>query len=322
MKLIQEMLTKNATLTGYLHIPSQEMDNIHTYPAVLILPGGGFRICSEREAEPIAMAFFAQGYQAFVLDYTTISKNKNASMADAMTDCNEAIAHIRSHCQEYDISEGQLAMIGFSGGGHLAAACATHGPNRPDALILGYPGIIHSDLRALDCPDIIESVDDLTLPCFLFSTRDDQVTPPAHILALSQALNEHNTDFELHIFRSGVHGLSLGNSLTCNGDKHYINDAFQSWLPMCLTWLKTQFGDFTIYGVNDGRTGTFSIDTPLAQLMKDVQAASLVKEAIPVAEQMLKNPMACTMTLRQASSHIPQLDRLTLQKLDQALLTL
>ena len=57
MKLIREKLGDFAELTGYLHEPDQEMGNIRKFPVMLVLPGGGFRICSSREAEPIASAY-------------------------------------------------------------------------------------------------------------------------------------------------------------------------------------------------------------------------------------------------------------------------
>ena len=46
MKLIREKLGDFAELTGYLHEPDQEMGNIRKFPVMLVLPGGGFRICS------------------------------------------------------------------------------------------------------------------------------------------------------------------------------------------------------------------------------------------------------------------------------------
>ena len=42
-----------------------------TRKAVLVIPGGGYNnVCSDREGEPIAMAFLPHGYNAFVLHYT------------------------------------------------------------------------------------------------------------------------------------------------------------------------------------------------------------------------------------------------------------
>ena len=246
MQLIRQKIGEYAELTGYIHEPNSEMSNIHAYPAVLVLPGGGFRFCSEREGEPVAMAYFAEGYQAFVLDYTTITKKPEATMNDPMQDVQETLKWIRRNEEQYFVAEKQLALVGFSGGGHLASAVATHGPERPDALILGYPGIIHSDLRALDCPDIIESVDAQTPPTFIFSTRNDFVTPPKHPLAFAKALDEAGVGFELHIFREGDHGLSLAKPLTSGGFINQVGPVVAQWFKMSVDWLKAEFGEFSV----------------------------------------------------------------------------
>lgn len=316
MKLIEIQLNEYATLTGFLHEPSAEMGNIDTYPAILVLPGGGFRICSKREGEPVAMAFFAKGYHAFVLDYTHVTKKPDATIEEPMQDVQFALAHLQEHEKEYRIAPHKVAMIGFSGGGHLASASATHGPLRPDALVLGYPGIVHSDLRALECPDIIESVDEHTPPTFLFSTRDDQVTPPVHPLTFAQALDAAGVDFELHIFRSGVHGLSLANSLTCSGDKENVNPIFAQWFPMCVQWLTDKLGDFTIYGVNDGRFGRYGIDTPLDALLENEEAKAIVMKSLPMVAQAQTHPMMQKATLRQIQGYVPQISKETMAELD------
>ncbi|WP_372631129.1 hypothetical protein [Cohnella sp.] len=65
-----ELAKEGATLTGYVLDSSKELSNARVRPAVLICPGGAYRLCSDREAEPVAMAFLAEGYQAFVLRYS------------------------------------------------------------------------------------------------------------------------------------------------------------------------------------------------------------------------------------------------------------
>ena len=38
--------------------------------AMLVIPGGGYAmVCADREGEPIALDFFAKGYNCFVLNY-------------------------------------------------------------------------------------------------------------------------------------------------------------------------------------------------------------------------------------------------------------
>ena len=246
MKIIQENIGEFAQLTGYLHEPNGDMNNIEVYPAIIILPGGGFRFCSDREAEPVAMNYFAEGFQAFVLRYTTTGKKTDAVMEDPMKDVQDTLRLIGERKKDYRVADGKMAILGFSGGGHLAAASATHGPLRPDALLLAYPGILHSDLRALECPDILEAVDDNTPPTFLFGTANDKITPPRHPMAFAKALDDVGVGFELHIFREGVHGLSLAKPWTSGGDSNMVNMTVARWFSMSQDWLKAEFGEFPV----------------------------------------------------------------------------
>lgn len=244
MKMVKIQLSQFATLTGYLHEFHPQLSHIKKFPAIICVPGGGFRFCSFTEGEPIAMSYYAKGFQAFVLEYTTVTTKPDATIEDPMNDAQRAIAHIRESAEEYCVEAGKLAMIGFSGGAHLASAVSTHGPLRPDLLLLGYPGIIHSDLRALDCPDIIESVTEETPSTFIFVTRNDPVTPPKHALAFANALDQCGVDFEMHIFRNGTHGMALGTEFTSGGYQIGVNPRFAQWFELSVSWIFEQWGAF------------------------------------------------------------------------------
>ena len=232
MKIIKHTIGEHALLTGYIHELSPEMENIVAFPAILVLPGGGVRFCSEREGEPVAMAFYAEGYSAFVLNYTTVTKKADATINDPMNDCNSAMSWIRQHAGKMHLSQDKLAVIGFSAGGHLAAAVSTHGPERPNLLLLGYSGIFPNRVRALICPDILERVDGNTPPSFIFATCDDAVVKPADSLSFAQALDKAGVEYELHIFGHGAHGLSLGKAMTSAGERDLFNERFAQWFPM------------------------------------------------------------------------------------------
>ncbi len=322
MRIIKKKIGEYAELTGYLHELNDETDNIKEYPAILIFPGGGFRTCSFLESEPIALAYLAEGYQAFTLKYTTVTDKENATIEDPMTDAQKALEWIRDCREEYCIGKEQLALLGFSGGAHLAAATATHGPQRPDVLLLGYPGILHSELRALECPDIIECIDEKTPPTFLFGTRDDKVTPPKHILAFAQALEENNIEFEVHIFRKGEHGFSLAKPLTSVGDKNRVNPDVAQWFQLSVRWLKEMQGEFTVYGVNDGRIGKYSIDTRVCELLESPEAKELVLTYLPMLSEELPVFIKDWITPRILNKNQKSLSQEKLEELDQKLLTL
>ena len=49
---------------------SQEIDPNRVRPVIVICPGGGYTMTSDREAEPIAMQYLARGYHAVILRYS------------------------------------------------------------------------------------------------------------------------------------------------------------------------------------------------------------------------------------------------------------
>ena len=112
--------SENVTLTTYLNDVSPEMPYLNVRPAILVIPGGGYSMCSDREAEPIALEFMSKGYNAFVLRYT-LKQDFPAPLDDAVW----ALKLIREKADEFHIDPTKIAAIGFSAGGHLTAALST-----------------------------------------------------------------------------------------------------------------------------------------------------------------------------------------------------
>jgi acetyl esterase/lipase len=143
-------------LTAYLLDNSPEFQTDQRRPAVIVCPGGGYLFTSDREAEPIALRFLARGYHAFVLRYTV-----GARFPAPMLDLARAILTVRQRAEEWLVDPDQIAVCGFSAGGHLAASLGVLWDKpllygalgvraeqiRPNALILGYP-VIDLDLVA------------------------------------------------------------------------------------------------------------------------------------------------------------------------------
>lgn len=232
---------ENVTLTGYLLDPSPEMANWQVRPAILICPGGGYRFCSDREAEPIAMAFLAEGFQAFILRY---SLNDAAAFPQPLNDAEEALELIRTHALDWHVDPQKIAACGFSAGGHLAAALGTMGRVRPNALILAYPCILESISSILPwpVPSLEKKVNSATPPAFIFATSQDSLVPVEHSLEFASALNRQGIPFELHIFQEGVHGLSLAKGLTANGQAKMIDPQAAQWVSLCRAWLERVLG--------------------------------------------------------------------------------
>ena len=58
---------ETAALYTYFLDNSPEMIPDRKRPLVLICPGGGYEMTSDREAEPVAIQYIAKGYQAAIL---------------------------------------------------------------------------------------------------------------------------------------------------------------------------------------------------------------------------------------------------------------
>lgn len=230
---------KKVSLTGYLLDVSPEMPNMQDRPAVLVIPGGGYRMCSDREAEPIAMLFATEGYQTFVLRYT-VGERGEITFEQPFGDAVRALKFIRENAAEFHVIPDKIAAIGFSAGGHLAGSLATISDEKPNALILGYPCVIPKDdgVLSMNVPSTDQFVTEATPPTFLFATADDGCVSVTHSLAFAKACAEHGVPFELHVFESGNHGLSLATPSVClNGGSPDV----EQWTGLCVRWLRKHF---------------------------------------------------------------------------------
>ena len=145
---------RNVTLTAYTQPVEGEFNHISKRPAVLILPGGGYSMCSDREADPVAFPYLEAGYQAFILRY---SVGEDSVWPNPLDDYEQAMALIEERADEWKVLTDKIVVIGFSAGGHLAASAATMSQHRPYAAILGYP-VIEGDCAKIyekTAPDVI-----------------------------------------------------------------------------------------------------------------------------------------------------------------------
>ena len=274
---------RNVTLTIYLQETGGEFPNMQKRPAMLILPGGGYQFCSAREADPVAAPYLAAGFQVFILRY---SVREHCAWPNPLDDYDQAMGLIRANADEWGIFADQVAVIGFSAGGHLAAAAATMSKNRPDAAILGY-AVAGNDVKGCSptAPDTIGFVDKDTCPCFLFSTRDDGVVHILNSIDFMKALAEHNIAFESHIYAYGPHGCS-----TCDTSVQHADTAICSrtpnWVPDSIGWLRDMFGEFGAGGlrppvckkhVNADHEPFLSLDCTFGRLMANAASKAILE---------------------------------------------
>lgn len=256
-------IVETGRLKGFLHSYSKEIPGRTSRPCILIFPGGGYNFLSERENEPVALAYFAAGYNVFTLNY---SCGEGAADFRPLIEASEAIVTLRERCEEWHIEPNKIALVGFSAGAHTAASIGTlwncpalsekfgevGEKNRPDAMVLCYSvissgvfahrgsfnNISHkgSDKAALELLSLENQVTAGTPPTFLWHTADDMAVPVENTLLMASALRKAGVSFECHIFPEGNHGLSL-----CNNEVGSPNAHCSKWFKLSLVWLAERF---------------------------------------------------------------------------------
>ncbi|MDO5423731.1 MAG: alpha/beta hydrolase [Eubacteriales bacterium] len=236
-------------LTALLHEEKEKR------PAVIVVPGGGYRIVSPSEGEIVAKAFYEKGYQVFVCTYTTNLLGLAPLKTQPMQDLSRAVRMIRKNAGKFRVRTDRVILCGFSAGAHLCGSLCVHFEdiedtnaefagisNRPDAAVLSYPVITagnyaHRDSftallgedaseEELDYMSLERHVKKNTPPCFLWQTATDELVPVENSGLMAKALKEQGIPFACHVFSGGKHGLSLANEAWANGE-YGIADTMQ-----------------------------------------------------------------------------------------------
>lgn len=123
----------DVTLTTYILDPIKTSNDARNRPAIIICPGGSYMYCSDREAEPVAMAFNAMGFNAFVLRYSVYGQGKTTDeilaegnfpvksdviFPHALQETAKAFEVLYQNASQWRIDTDKIGLIGFSAGGH------------------------------------------------------------------------------------------------------------------------------------------------------------------------------------------------------------
>lgn len=308
----------NAVLTGYLLDASQEFANITARPAVLVLPGGGYALCSDREAEPIAMAYLAQGFHAFVLRYTVGTGFD--PFPSALAEAEQALETLRSHAADWRLDPERIAAVGFSVGGHLAACLGTMGKTRPNALVLGYPVITASWGRTvgLELPAADRAVTADTPPAFLFAAQGDKIVPVENSLAFAAALVKAGVPFEQHIYLTGQHGVALSIAATSAGNPANADRDMAAWFGQSVRFLQNLWGDFALFAPDSTAADRPWVERPLPDILQNPAAAEALERFIPGLDGQLPPGMSLSLR-RMAQFSNGQITDDMLDQIEQAL---
>lgn len=210
-------------------------------PAIVILPGGGYGGRAPHEGVDVAERFNRLGMHAFVVQYRVAPYRFPAPQLDAFRAIRMVRALSKKAGNPWKIIAGQVAVCGFSAGGHLAASTGTlfkdsdvqalagdeadRESQRPDALILGYPVISFepewghtgsgANLLGPRCEAergrfaLNRRVCADTPPAYLWHTADDEGVPVENSFRFASAMRRFERPVGLHVFPHGRHGLGL-----------------------------------------------------------------------------------------------------------------
>jgi acetyl esterase/lipase len=211
-------------------------------PAVVVFPGGGYHILAiDLEGTEVCDWLNSIGVTCVLLKYRVPDSGPYPKSAAALQDAQRAVGLVREHALEWGIDPNRVGVLGFSAGGHLAAAISTHFDRRlydpvdeadklgcrPDFAVVVYPGYLAlADKNFAPNADINPT--DKTPPTFIVQAEDDPVHVENAVVYFMQLKNA-KVPAELHVFSQGGHGYGLRRTSL----------PVTAWPELVETWLHT-----------------------------------------------------------------------------------
>lgn len=195
----------------------------NTGAAVLVCPGGGYNILAlDLEGTEVCEWLNSFGVTGILLKYRVPKRDGVPRHAAPLQDAQRALGLVRQRAADYGIDPRRIGVLGFSAGGHLAAALSNNHTTRtyeaidaadqvscrPDFTVLIYPAYLTvKEQNDAVAPELPVSATN-TPPTFIAMTADDQVrveTGLFYYLALKNA----KVPVEMHLYPKGGHGYGL-----------------------------------------------------------------------------------------------------------------
>lgn len=224
------------TIDAYM--VEDELDEVKIRGAMIILPGGGYGLCSSSEGEKMARWLNFFGINAFVVKYRVAPYKHPAPIIDA----KRAIRYVRYNAEKFNIDPNKVGVIGFSAGGHLAGCVAEFFDKfetdvqdeidkvcaKPNLVVLSYPvvslcedyahqgsaqNLVGEDMELRKMLSLEKNVREDMPEMFMWHTLEDSLVSAINTLQFGIALKEKNVPYSLHIFKKGEHGCVLAENV-------------------------------------------------------------------------------------------------------------
>ena len=221
--------------------------------AVLICPGGAYqRVVLDKEGDETAIRLAQAGIIAAVLVYRMPQDGWVAGWQAPLQDAQRAMRMIRGGAVAKNIDPVRVGVLGFSAGGHLAAALTLNGATAtspamdaldpvspaPDFSALIYAAYLNGEgspalaaSPAGPAPDLIARVSAATPPVFLVHAADDRSVPVEGSERMYAALQAAGVSSELHVFPDGGHGFGIAGAKGKQAER---------WPDLFLAWGRKQ----------------------------------------------------------------------------------
>lgn len=205
----------------------------NTGGAVLVLPGGGYRaVAMDLEGTEICDWLTELGITCIILKYRVPQvwqQNSNAigqppEVLLPLHDAQRAMSLLRQNANSYEINPNKIGVIGFSAGGHLAAAlsnaaerkymavdAADQKKSRPNFAIILYPGRLWDRSLPKTNLTLAPWVEiSLNAPStLLIHAMNDPVDDIRHSIAYGMALNDVGVPVDMHLYAKGCHAFGM-----------------------------------------------------------------------------------------------------------------
>jgi acetyl esterase/lipase len=205
--------------TMQIFSPSKEKN---TGAAVVVFPGGGYSILAlDLEGTEVCEWLQTIGVTGVLLKYRVPPHPGAVRYAAPLQDAQRAVRLVREHAEEWGVDAKRVGVLGFSAGGHLAAASSTnydvetYPPGdaadklgaRPDFAVIIYPGYLTVKAEGDKVSPELK-VNAQTPPTFLVQAEDDPVRVENSVFYF-MALKNAKVPAEMHLFAAGGHGYGL-----------------------------------------------------------------------------------------------------------------
>jgi acetyl esterase/lipase len=226
------------TLTLYRPAPDKD-----TGVAVMVCPGGGYSILAmDLEGTEICQWLNSLGITGALLKYRVPKRSGLEKHVSALQDAQRGLGLLRHQSRDYGIDPKRIGVIGFSAGGHLAAALsnsydhrtypavdeADAASSRPDFTLLVYPAYLTvKEEKDKIAPEL--NITSNTPPTFIAMTANDPVRVETGLF-YAAALHTAAVPFELHVYPVGGHGYGL----------RLAQDLVTTWPRRAAEWMRSQ----------------------------------------------------------------------------------